>query len=116
MTVARNTSKGKRDRTYPLGNLLPILRVWHDGPEPAPGPKDHVLPWTGDRSPLDTDWRQIQEHAGLTDERRYRLKDCRSTAASEMLLTEGTIVVARWLGHSAVVLVRWYANDARAKE
>jgi integrase len=120
ITVFHSTSKSKRSRTYPnCGSLLAILCQWWNAAKPAPESDDHVWPWSQDYRNLYKDWTRILQHAGLPTgkERRHRLKDFRSTAATQMIEAgESTLVVRDWLGHSSVrVTEAYYANTDKAR-
>jgi integrase len=107
---------------YPnVGNLLSVLRPWHDAQTPTPEPADLVFPYDSDYRNIYADWRRILEHAGLpTDDRkrRHRLKDLRSTCATQLIEAgEPTLVVKDWLGHATVKTTEsYYANTDKARK
>lgn len=114
ITVFHATSKGRRTRVYPnAGNLLTKLRDWRESQQPAIG--DLVFPHSGTSRRLYPDWHCIQDFAGIPPERHHRLKDLRSTCATQ-LIADGasTLTVKTWLGHASVVTTENYY--ARADE
>ncbi len=117
ITVHHSTSKGKRTRVYPAVNLLPKLQAWHDSHDPKPLDTECVFPHDGGRRSLYFDWYAIQSHAGIPTDRRHRFKDCRSTAATQLIEAgEPTLVVKDWLGHSTVATTeRYYAKTDAAR-
>ncbi len=117
ITIHYSTSKGKRTRVYPAGNLLPKLLAWYESHDPSPLGTECVFPHDGGRRSIYYDWYAIQSHAGIPAERHHRFKDCRSTAATQLIdAGEPTLVVKDWLGHSTVATTeRFYANTDAAR-
>jgi integrase len=119
LTVHHRTSKSKKSRTYPnVGSLLAMLAEWRDSQKPKPAADDAVFAWGQGYRNLYKDFKRILAHAGLPvdRERRHRLKDFRSTAATQMIQEgEPTMAVRDWLGHCSVAVTeRFYANVSKA--
>jgi integrase len=116
--IRRETSKGRRDRTYEsVTALMPLLKDWYESAAPVPVPTDSVLPWSHTtRRQLYVDWKRVLKAAGIEPERYFKLHNFRSTCVSELLESESSFTVRDWVGHASVTTTeKHYANTKKAR-
>ncbi|MEQ8787458.1 MAG: site-specific integrase [Pirellulaceae bacterium] len=105
VSVHAETSKGRRDRTLPLGaKLAAVLSAWREL-QGSPDAAELVLPWERKTyREFYSDWKVIMKAAGLPKGTKVVPKYFRSTCGSELIAAGvPTVVVKDWLGHSTVV-------------
>tara|TARA_E500000305_G_scaffold111956_2_gene130380 strand:+ start:130067 stop:131203 length:1137 start_codon:yes stop_codon:yes gene_type:complete len=116
--IRRETSKGRRDRTYEsVTALMPLLKDWYESADSVPLSTDSVLPWSHTtRRQLYVDWKKILKAAGIASERHFKLHNFRSTCVSELLESESSFTVRDWVGHASVTTTeKHYANTTKAR-
>lgn len=116
--IRRETSKGRRDRTYEsVAALMPLLKDWYKSNDPVPLSTDSVLPWSHTtHRQLYVDWKRILKAAGIETERYFKLHNFRSTCVSELLESESSFTVRDWVGHASVTTTeKHYANTKKAR-
>ncbi len=113
-TMTIRISKGRREREIPLdAPTVEALASWLA--ESGPGADDLVFPGPDVASIrwFASDWDRLVAAAGLNGS-RFRLKDLRSTCASELAASGVPSIVAQgWLGHSTITTTsKFYTNPA----